>query len=96
LTEELATSFKGGTVVITHHAPSGICNSPEHRQSRLAPAYASNLDELVMDSKAVAWISGHTHYPIDVTLGDTRLISNPRGYAYVQEANFNPGFVLDL
>jgi hypothetical protein len=63
----------------------------------LSAAYASNLDELVAASRAKLWIHGHTHRPTNYWIGDTRVISNPRGYPVRAIApGFDPGFVLEL
>jgi len=69
------------TVVITHHAPSEKCLQLNDRiVDNLSPAYASNLNSLVAYGGAKVWCFGHTHHNVDFTLGNTRVVSNCRGY----------------
>ena len=42
--------------------------------------YASDLDDLIRNSVINMWIHGHTHQVVDYYIGNTRVISNPRGY----------------
>ncbi len=74
----LNTAFSGKTVVISHHAPSSR-SLPENRaNSKSAPAYASQLDDLA--ELADLWIHGHTHQRQDYQIGRCRVVCNPRGY----------------
>lgn len=79
LREALAVPYDGPTVVVTHHAPSGRSVNPLYTDPVTA-AYASHLDQLVAESGAALWVHGHTHYCVDYTIGDTRVLSNQRGY----------------
>lgn len=68
------------TVVVTHHAPS-IRSIPERfMDDLLSAAFASGFDELVESSGAALWIHGHTHHCVDYRIGNTRVVSNQRGY----------------
>ncbi|MCY7261865.1 metallophosphoesterase [Pseudomonas protegens] len=78
LSEQLAASFKGKTVVISHHCPISQVAGHENSDSHLSASYTNNWHSLVDQSDF--WIFGHTHHSVDVTLGRCRLISNPRGY----------------
>ena len=44
--------------------------------------YASNLDDLIEETKSFLWLHGHMHTPYAVKIGDTRIIRNPRGYNF--------------
>jgi Icc-related predicted phosphoesterase len=81
------------TVVVTHHAPSHRSLSKDVRTDPLAPAYASALDDFVAQSGADLWIHGHTHIRCDYYLGNTRVISNPRGYKD-EHTGFDPRCVV--
>jgi hypothetical protein len=60
-------------------------------------AYASNLDDLVAASRARLWIHGHTHRAADYIIGETRVVSNPRGYADLwEETGFKPELVIEI
>jgi predicted phosphodiesterase len=81
-------------VVVTHHAPSP--QSLLYREA-IAPvdaAYVSNLESLVANSGADLWIHGHLHSANDYVIGNTRVVSNCRGYADVG-VDAAPGFKLD-
>lgn len=70
----------GSRVVISHHAP---CINPNgfHRGSPMQPAYNSlDMIPIIEKYKPALWFYGHTHEPDDQIIGETRIISNPRGY----------------
>jgi Icc-related predicted phosphoesterase len=68
------------SVVVTHSCPS-IRSIPERFQdNRLAPAFASNMEDLIYDYQPRLLIHGHTHNSFDYSIGKTRIICNPRGY----------------
>ena len=92
LRERLAESFDGKTVVITHMAPSEQSIAEEYLRDRCAPAFASNLDDLV--EQVDLWVHGHTHHSVDYRIGKCRVISNPLGYpgSYEQMRPENPHF----
>lgn len=92
----LAEPFDGPRVVVTHHAPSFKSVQDEYKKNILAAAYASNLEHLV--DRADLWIHGHIHpASADYRIGNGRVISNPRGYAYEgQDRMFDPRYTVDL
>ena len=67
-------------VVISHHAPAVNPNT-KYGNSELMPAFNS-LDMLLIIEKYQPniWVYGHTHECDDQTIGNTRIISNQRGY----------------
>ena len=100
LERQLHVPFDGPTVVVTHHAPSKRSTekyvAPTGEESDpLSPCYASNLDDLAR--LADLWVHGHVHYSYDYTIGDCRVVCNPRGYAQ-SESNpeFDPALVLEI
>lgn len=95
LAHRLAEPFDGPTVVITHHAPSARCVEPRFEQSPLSACFASHADHLLDGGRAALWIHGHMHHSVDCTVGGTRLLCNPRGYA-TDGVNENPAFDPDL
>ena len=42
------------------------------------------------------WIHGHTHFNVDYKIGQTRVITNQRGYVDSLSANFDPKLVLEV
>lgn len=83
-------------VVVTHHAPVAEANAPEYRDGALSPAFASDLRAEIAVWQPDLWISGHTHFDHDVTIGATRCLSHQRGYlcADAQALDFAPRVVV--
>ncbi|WP_171054730.1 hypothetical protein [Roseovarius arcticus] len=40
-----------------------------------APAYTSDLSEVIDTYQSDYWLYGHTHFPVDVIEGKTRIMS---------------------
>jgi hypothetical protein len=115
LEAELRKVRLGPLVIVTHHAPvpeksdepGGSGNDPT-----LDPAYRSDLTALMSPAPddgrgalrpAQVWIYGHTHESFDAVVGETRVVSNAKGYGpwpgqrrTWDNANFNPHFVIDI
>ncbi|MDH5179696.1 MAG: metallophosphoesterase [Gammaproteobacteria bacterium] len=96
LQEQVSLHKDGQLVIITHHAPSRRSISEEFRDDILSAAYASNLDAFVAESGAVLWIHGHLHSQSDYTIGNTRVICNPRGYPDEPNDDFIPELVIEI
>ena len=76
-----ALPLEGPRVVITHHSPV------PHPPTRRLPADVSDdaylsLDmmEIIHQHQPALWVYGHTHLANDTMVGNTRVVSNPRGY----------------
>jgi predicted phosphodiesterase len=68
-------------VIISHHAPSMLSIHEKYKKYGISNYFfASNYDKFIKDSGAIMWIHGHTHTPFNYKIGDTSIISNPRGY----------------
>lgn len=89
--EQLAASFAGARVVVTHHAPYLGGTRPGMEKDPLSAAYASDLTALFVtdsgdgpsrhtDEDRLLWIYGHTHRSDDSLVGRTRVVSNAKGY----------------
>jgi len=68
----------------------------EFRNNPVNPAYASNLDELILQYQPDIWIHGHMHRPADYFIGKTRVICNPRGYPEQFGNGFNRELVVEV
>jgi len=70
------------TVVVGHHAPSQLSVHENYkRETIMNGGYYSDLSELILDNPQIAlWCHGHMHNDSDYTIGDTRVVCNPRGY----------------
>ena len=84
------------TVVITHHAPSMKSVPDEFKNNPVNPAYASNLDDLILKYQPDLWIHGHQHKPANYSIGKTQVICNPRGYPGQYSNGFNPALVVEV
>lgn len=81
LKEQLLKYSDRTIVVVTHHAPSPYCISPEYTGSMLNPAFASNLNEFILKNPQIRlWCHGHVHNYSDFILGNTRVVCCPFGY----------------
>jgi Icc-related predicted phosphoesterase len=69
------------SIVLTHHAPSIQSIADRYRTDPVSAAFASNMEELILEHQPPLWIHGHTHESFDYQIGKTRVICNPRGYA---------------
>ena len=76
------------TVVMSHHAPTwSSINEKFRSESKVNSGYASDLSEFILDYNPKVWVHGHMHDPVDYMVGDTRVVTNPRGYiGYEPEA----------
>lgn len=96
LTDSLRGSTTQQNVVITHHAPSILSLPEEYRNDPVSAAYASNLEELILEFQPQFWIHGHIHTSSDYRIGMTRVICNPHGYLPQKNLGFNDSLMLDL
>jgi Icc-related predicted phosphoesterase len=83
-------------VIVTHHAPSPKSLPDSRRDDLMSAAYASDLGEFVSHSNAKLWIHGHLHASSDYTLGNTRILCNPKGYPDEYNDRFIPDFVVSV
>ena len=87
-------------VVVSHHAPSAMSIDPTFKDDHhMNGAYYSDLSELILDNPQIkTWVHGHMHNQSDYMIGDTRVLTNPRGYlGYETIANtFDPGFSFEV
>lgn len=95
-------------VVVTHHAPSAQSLWFDSERSAMArmkgfgyqptdPCYCSHLDNLFKGEDAPHyWIHGHTHVAVDYRVGNTRIVSNPKGYAQGDDTAWQIGKYLEI
>jgi Icc-related predicted phosphoesterase len=95
--KEGVRGWDGKVVVIGHHAPSFNSVHPKYTsQTIMNHAFVNELDEYIIDHPQIAlWVHGHVHDCWDYTIGNTRIVCNPRGYP--GEINgFNPNFIVEI
>jgi DNA repair exonuclease SbcCD nuclease subunit len=74
-------------VVIGHHTPSHTSCHPRYKDDQVMNGgYHSDLSEFILDNPGIKlWTHGHTHERFDYTIGETRIVCNPRGYTGYEE-----------
>jgi len=87
----------GKAVVVSHHAPSIQSMNEADARNTSAPSYASDLEALIEELKPAAWVHGHVHRSNRYRIGQTEILSNPRGYGDNEKGtSFDPGFVFQV
>jgi Icc-related predicted phosphoesterase len=77
---------KDKMVVVTHHLPSALCDSPVHNNSPIKEAFCVDLTEYIEESGANFWIYGHSHYnQKPLYIGNTIMLTNQLGYIHLNE-----------
>lgn len=75
-----AMAKKLPVVVVTHHLPCMEAISEQYKYSELNPAFVTDLSHIVRCGAVSAWVHGHSHDFMDVTVGECRVVRNPVGY----------------
>lgn len=88
-------------VVVGHHAPSDKSTAHAYRNEYIMNGgYRSNLDSIMLNNpNIVLWTHGHMHNISNYTIGNTRVICNPRGYEskdYAEMTNWDPNLVIEV
>lgn len=96
LKESLGNSKELKNIVITHHAPS-IRSVPEHFKSDpVTSAYASDLEDFIVEHQPLYWIHGHIHTPCRYTIGKTEIICNPHGYIDEKYNGYDKELIIEI
>ncbi|SHJ16085.1 Calcineurin-like phosphoesterase superfamily domain-containing protein [Malonomonas rubra DSM 5091] len=83
-------------VVVSHHGPSAKCIHPDYTEDLLSAGFASDLDDLILQSGARYWICGHSHVGQHFKVGETEVWQNCKGYAKERIEGFNPWLELEI
>jgi len=99
---ELRKPFRGTTIVVTHHPPhqDAVPRAYAGMKSNYLFANHDNAFGGILNSELAPflWVCGHTHHPIDISVGRTRIVCNPHGFsasADERENGFRWDFVID-
>lgn len=87
LKSEIDKPFNGKTIVVTHFAPS--INSSE-KQYKNKGFWVCDLEKLMTGVEV--WCHGHIHSSNDYVIGNTRVLSNPRGHSVTYDLSQNVSF----
>lgn len=89
LQDALRAEIVGKKVVITHHVTTFENYPPEYKGDYLNEAFATALDDLILDTSPGYWIYGHHHRNIpDFKIGQTTMLTNQLGYVQNNENQF--------
>lgn len=97
--QTLETNADKPFVVITHHGPSYLSINDKFKGDyHMNGGYVSDLSSFILDHPNVKFFChGHVHDPVDYTIGDTRVLCNPRGYVPWEAGNgFDPNLYFEL
>lgn len=81
-------------VVLTHFMPTQFSIHPQYARNAMNPYFCTNANDLM--GWEGYWFHGHTHTTADYTVGDTRVICNPKGYRIENAREFNPNLVVEI
>jgi Icc-related predicted phosphoesterase len=78
----LADNKRFRTVIVTHHAPTlKSVNVKYINEREMNGGFVSDLSGIILDNPQIElWCHGHMHDYVDYTVGNTRVVCNPRGY----------------
>lgn len=85
-------------IVVTHFPPHKKCVHPKYAGNVLNSYFVNDME----DSKfkgIEAWLFGHTHSSFNLTVENTKLYCNPRGYvgaAHVENPEFKQQLIIKL
>jgi len=83
-------------IVVTHHAPTYRSIDEKYLGDELNAAFANKFDSDIEKSTNIKlWAHGHVHNTNDYMVGNTRVVSNPKGYND-ENPIFNGTLVFDL
>ena len=84
-------------IVVTHHVPSFRMQCPMFADSLANGAFTVELEDFIKGHSIDYWIYGHSHYNVDVIIGNTYCISNQLGYvSHCEHLTFNPDKYIEI
>lgn len=97
--QEFLSSTQKSVIIMTHHAPT-LKVDQKYVGNPLNGAYHSNLEWRILNSPQIKyWFHGHMHDSFDYTVGQCRVICNPRGYVIKDRSEnkfFNVNLTIDI
>lgn len=83
-------------ILVTHHLPSYKCVSERFRHMN-NDFWVCDIEDIIFDAGPKLCLFGHTHDPVDIRIGDARVVACPTGYEH--EKAGEPGarsLILDI
>lgn len=97
--ENLTEKLTSNDIIVTHHLPSERSVDSIFKGSSLNRFFLHDIEWLIQERKPKMAIHGHGHIPMDYKIGNTRVISNPKGYlgeCYLNRKQFNPNLRIEV
>ncbi len=92
----LEGTLRKDDIVITHHLPSYKSVAPQFVGSPRNACFVHEMDQLIEAVQPKMWIHGHSHAPVDYSIGETRIVSNPAGYPSEQLREYQEPLVIEV
>ena len=85
-------------VVITHHIPTLLNYPNKYKNDVIQEGFAVELFDLIDQSNAACWISGHHHFNTrPFVIGQTQMLTNQLGYIqYKEHTNFKADLLFEV
>lgn len=81
-------------VMISHFAPHPVTIQPQYAGQMVNAYFTEDMSDLMgWDG---LWLYGHTHGSFDGMVGDTRIISNPKGYGLENKNGFQNELIIEI
>jgi len=96
LKDSLQASKTAKNVVVSHHAPSNKSIEEKYSNDLLSAAFASNLDDIILEHQPDYWFHGHVHEAFDYTIGKTRVICNSCGYPFENPERYIEKLIIEM
>lgn len=77
--EMLLNKIKKNDIVVTHMLPSWSCVDKRFVGSKTNELFVRDAEAIIKSMHPAIWIHGHTHATVDVFVGQTNILCNPRG-----------------
>ena len=95
--DSVSNSRAAKKIVVTHHVPSFRMLCPKYADSKINGAFTVELADYIEQSGIDVWIYGHSHYNVDIGIGNTLCVSNQLGYVFHNEhLHFDASKVIEL
>jgi predicted phosphohydrolase len=96
--KEIEKRYAGPIVMVTHHVPTFKNYPKKYKADILNSIFATELYDIVEDSRFDYWIYGHHHNNIpSFMIGKTHLVTNQLGYVrHNEHRDFVPGRVIKI
>nr|WP_319397282.1 metallophosphoesterase [uncultured Carboxylicivirga sp.] len=83
-------------IVVTHHAPSIKSLPDQYKEDPVSSAYASNLEDFIIEQKPQYWLHGHVHTPVRYKINETEVICNPHGYIDEKYNGYEKELIIEI